>query len=177
MKSETRNSISRCFLATLLLTSLFSVPTLGQDAESDAFSFDAATAFTLTVGFTANKEDKSYGDRTFSYFQLRGTIVNRNGEGFLHGADLECTAVDDTGFIVGYCAATDSDGDELPMMIQRVGSAGAEGGSDGDLLFLRGGGKYAGTMGGGTFAITFEVDGDPLNASGMMILAGQFRTP
>ena len=142
--------------------------------EADQEPVDVS--FKVSIGYSAALNRRIFGDRSFTHIELNGPVYNAAGGGFIHGSEILCSAVDDNGLFVGYCTVSDADGDRLHMMIQRMGTPGNSGGSDGVMMVLGGEGKYADIKGSGSFAITFE-DMDIPKTHGMMIIEGIYQLP
>ena len=94
-----------------------------------------------------------------------GIFLNDAGKGFLHHAAVECPGADDMDFnksterAMGYCIATDADGDKAYLIWRCEGDTVT---CPGTFEWTGGTGKYAGLTGNNTFT---GISG-PINQSG-----------
>lgn len=131
--------------------------------------------FRASMGFSAVLDGSEFGDVRFTYTKLSGVLINSADGGFMHQSRMQCSTVNDNGFVFGYCAVTDEDGDAFYLMIQRATAPDTASGGDGEMLLMSGTGKYTGITGAASFAVDYEPTASTGNAQGMMVVEGSYE--
>jgi hypothetical protein len=152
---------------TLAVIFCFAVPAEAQLAKRGTFE----------ARFYWKAEGKWYGiatDHSFFTGEVKGTLFNGAGEGFLHRASAVCPAVRDLlGGVVnvhGYCIVTDETDDRAVLACKCKGRDRCEG----DFEWVGGTEKYTGLKGRGTFSAAVR---DPQADEGSAVLKGQWQLP
>lgn len=131
--------------------------------------------FALEMEMLGSYEGLDLGDdRAGAIYQYTLEIENRDGKGFLHGANARCFSIgyftDEPEHQTGFCTITDPDGDRILQRYHRSTVLG-------HVMFISGTGKYDGLVGEAEYVVNDEDVWEGNQVASSLTMVGSYEIP